>query len=47
MTVGWRVVDAGREWQPVQDELRKAISEKLEKGRLYDWNHITSCRRCG
>jgi dTMP kinase len=27
----WRVVDAGREWQSVQDELRKVILEKLEK----------------
>ena len=27
----WRVVDAGREWQSVQDELRKVILENLEK----------------
>lgn len=27
----WRVVDAGREWKSVQDELRKVILEKLEK----------------
>jgi dTMP kinase len=27
----WRVVDASREWQSVQDELRKVILENLEK----------------
>ena len=26
----WRVVDAGREWKSVQDELRKVITENLE-----------------
>ena len=25
----WRVVDAGREWQSVQDELRRVISSRL------------------
>ena len=29
--VRWRVVDAGREWKSVQDELRKVILENLEK----------------
>jgi dTMP kinase len=29
--VRWRVVDAGREWQSVQDELKKVILENLEK----------------
>jgi dTMP kinase len=29
----WRVVDAGREWQSVQDELRKVILEKLESSK--------------
>jgi dTMP kinase len=27
--VRWRVVDAGREWQSVQEELRRVIEEKL------------------
>ena len=29
--VRWRMVDAGREWKSVQDELRKVILENLEK----------------
>jgi len=29
----WRVVDAGREWKLVQDELRQVIEDKLEAGR--------------
>jgi dTMP kinase len=29
--VRWRVVDAGREWKSVQDELRRVIDENLEK----------------
>ena len=29
--VRWRVVDAGREWQSVQEELRRVVLENLEK----------------
>ena len=27
----WRVVDAGREWQLVQEDLRNVIADRLEK----------------
>jgi dTMP kinase len=29
----WAVVDAGRDWQSVQDELRRVILEKVEKSK--------------